>query len=289
MDMMKHYFSFVDYKACEYSFMTLYMWQEINNSHVMEKDDTMYIFGQDKKSMFSLVPISKTKRWVRDIQHLENIFNKYFNEKIEIRAAPKEYAEFMMKEYPGRFKLIEHRDAYDYLYDAESLRTLSGRKYHAKKNHYNKFIKEYADRFVYKNLTAPEEFEDAYDLMKRWAKSKDVIDETMNIEYKAVKKVLDNYSMHDGLKAAGIYIDGVMQAFTLADMLTDDTVCVHIEKANPNFNGIYAAINKIFLVNEYPDVKYANREDDLGLDYLRKAKLSYNPLELIEKYTLVEL
>lgn len=80
-----------------------------------------------------------------------------------------------------------------------------------------------------------------------------------------------------------------MQAFTLADMLTDDTVCVHIEKANPNFNGIYAAINKIFLVNEYPDVKYANREDDLGLDYLRKAKLSYNPLELIEKYTLVEL
>ena len=71
-------------------------------------------------------------------------------------------------------------------------------------------------------------------------------------------------------------------------MLKEDTVCVHIEKANPDIKGLYPAINKIFLSEEYPQVKFVNREDDLGLENLRKAKMSYNPIELIEKYTIVE-
>ncbi|RKW54571.1 MAG: DUF2156 domain-containing protein, partial [Lachnospiraceae bacterium] len=140
--MMKSYFDLVDYKACEYSFMTLYMWQHIYNTHVMEKDDTMYVFGHDDKGYFSIVPVSKKKRWERDLIELEKIFQRCFNSsKIVMRAVPEEYAKFIEEEHPNRFNIYKERDAYDYVYDAEKLRTLSGRKLHAKKNHFNSFIK----------------------------------------------------------------------------------------------------------------------------------------------------
>lgn len=289
MDMMNKYFDLVDYKACEYNFMTLFMWQHNFNTHVMEKDNTMYVFGKDNKGMFSIVPISINKRWERDLEHLENIFNKCFEEKIVIRSAPKEYVDFIKEDYPGRFKVISDRDSFDYLYDADSLKTLSGRKYHSKKNHFNAFMKEYGDRFEYRRLSSESEFEEVQNLMKNWANSKGEIDETMEIENEAVKKVLYNYDKHRDLKIGSIYIDGKMEAFTFATMLRKDTVQVHTEKANAEIRGLYAAINKIFLEKEYPDVSFVNREDDLGLESLRKAKLSYKPIELVEKYTLIEI
>ena len=123
--------------------------------------------------------------------------------------------------------------------------------------------------------------------MKRWAENK-TIDDTIEIESEMVEKIFKNYEQHKDTKIGGIYIDGRLEAFTFADMLKEDMVCVHIEKANPEIRGLYPAINKIFLCEEYPDVKFVNREDDLGLENLRKAKMSYNPIELIEKYTIVE-
>ena len=98
----------------------------------------------------------------------------------------------------------------------------------------------------------------------------------------------EHYEKHKDTKVGGIYIDGKLEAFTFADMLKDDTVCVHLEKANPEIKGLYPAINKIFLCEEFEDVKFVNREDDLGLENLRKAKLSYNPVELVEKYVIIE-
>ena len=286
--MMKSYFDLVDYKACEYSFMTLYMWQHIYNTHVMEKDDTMYVFGHDDKGYFSIVPVSKKKRWERDLIELEKIFQKCFNSaKIVMRAVPEEYAKFIEEEHPDRFNIYKERDAFDYVYDADKLRTLSGRKLHAKKNHFNSFLKEYERRYQYKRLTEKSQFNDALDVMKRWAENK-TIDDTIEVESEMVEKIFKNYEQHKDTKIGGIYIDGRLEAFTFADMLKEDMVCVHIEKANPEIRGLYPAINKIFLCEEYPDVKFVNREDDLGLENLRKAKMSYNPIELIEKYTLVE-
>ena len=248
----------------------------------------MYVFGHDEKGYFSIVPISKKKRWERDLQELEKIFAKCFNSsKIVMRAVPEEYAKFIEEEYPSRFNIYKERDSFDYMYDAEKLRTLSGRKLHAKKNHFNSFIKEFEGRYEYKRLTTRDQFNDALDLMKRWAENK-TIDDTIVIEQEAVEKIFKHYEKHKDTKVGGIYIDGKLEAFTFADMLKDDTVCVHLEKANPEIKGLYPAINKIFLCEEFEDVKFVNREDDLGLENLRKAKLSYNPVELVEKYVIIE-
>jgi len=200
-----------------------------------------------------------------------------------MRAVPEEYAKFIEEEHPNRFNIYKERDAYDYVYDAEKLRSLSGRKLHAKKNHFNSFIKEYEGRYEYKRLTEKSQFSDAMDVMKRWAENK-TIDDTIEIESEMVEKIFKNYEQHKDTKIGGIYIDGRLEAFTFADMLKDDMVCVHIEKANPEINGLYQAINKEFLMHEFPDVSLVNREDDLGLEGLRHAKQSYYPVGYALKY-----
>lgn len=287
-EMMDSYFDLVDYRACEYSFLTLYMWQHMYNTHVMGKNGTMYVVGHDTKGYFSIVPVSKKKQWEKDLCQLTKLFETCFKtSKIVMRAVPEEYATFLEENYPGRFEIKKERDVFDYLYDAEKLRTLSGRKMHSKKNHYNAFMRNYADRFEYKRLTQQSEFEEALELMDKWAENKE-IDEMILIEKKAVSKIFERFDEHTEIKLGGIYIDGKLEAFTMAEMLTKDTVCVHIEKANAEIRGLYVAINKLFLENEYPEVKYVNREDDMGQENLRKAKMSYNPVAFVEKYSVFE-
>ena len=98
-----------------------------------------------------------------------------------MRAVPEEYAKFIEEEHPDRFNIYKERDAFDYVYDADKLRTLSGRKLHAKKNHFNSFLKEYEGRYQYKRLTEKSQFNDALDVMKRWAENK-TIDDTIEVE-----------------------------------------------------------------------------------------------------------
>lgn len=123
--------------------------------------------------------------------------------------------------------------------------------------------------------------------MERWAEDKEK-DQHLVGERLAVEKVFKNYPKLTETKVGGIYIDNNLEAFTFGELLNPDTVVVHVEKANPEIRGLYAAINKLFLENEFPDVEFVNREEDLGLDGLRQAKLSYKPIKLVEKYTLIE-
>ena len=123
--------------------------------------------------------------------------------------------------------------------------------------------------------------------MERWAEDKEK-DQHLVGERLAVEKVFKNYPKLTETKVGGIYIDNNLEAFTFGELLNPDTVVVHVEKANPEIRGLYTAINKLFLENEFPDVEFVNREEDLGLDGLRQAKLSYKPIKLVEKYTLIE-
>ena len=123
--------------------------------------------------------------------------------------------------------------------------------------------------------------------MERWAEDKEK-DQHLVGERLAVEKVFKNYPKLTETKVGGIYIDNNLEAFTFGELLNPDTFVVHVEKANPEIRGLYTAINKLFLENEFPDVEFVNREEDLGLEGLRQAKLSYKPIKLVEKYTLIE-
>ena len=111
----------------------------------------------------------------------------------------------------------------------------------------------------------------------------------MDEELIGINKVFNDYEiLKDKVKIAGIYIDNKLEAFTIGELLNPNMALIHIEKANPDIRGLYPFINQQFLVNEFSEVEFVNREEDLGIPGLRKAKLSYHPIRFVEKFTVKE-
>ncbi|MDO4710328.1 MAG: phosphatidylglycerol lysyltransferase domain-containing protein [Peptostreptococcaceae bacterium] len=282
---MGPFFKLVDYEACEYNFITLYMWQTVYDFHFATTDNFMAVFGVKEGELFAIQPYCRAEHFEEAMIFIESFFKKV-DQKLEFKAVTEEVLAKMEALYPGRFRWETNRDDSDYIYEAEKLRTLAGRKMHSKKNHLNAFIKEYGERFVYKRLDK-NDFSDCIRLSEKWAFSREK-DQNLIGESLAIKKVLKNYSKFSKLKVGGIYIDNQLEAFTFGDHLNPNMALIHIEKANPDIRGLYTAINKFFVEKEFPDVEFVNREDDLGIEGLRLAKLSYKPTKLVDKYSVLE-
>jgi uncharacterized protein len=180
--------------------------------------------------------------------------------------------------------LVEQtRDQFDYVYRTSDLIELAGRKFHRKKNHVNSFLKTY--QYEYKVLSE-NYIKECLELTEKWCKLFRC-EEDMNLldELEAIRETLSNFST---LKLQGgvILINNKVEAFTLGELLNNQTAVVHIEKANPEIKGAYAIINQQFCEKTWHGVPYINREQDLGEPGLRQAKLSYNPDHLVEKYRI---
>ena len=278
------YYNIVRYEACEYSFTTMYLWQQSYEFHYTIKPKFALIFGSDDKKPFILNPLCEEKYYEEAMEFAAEVF-EFIKCPLYFRAITSPFKEYLEQKYPNKLEMIEHRDGFDYVYEAEKLRTLSGRKLHGKKNHYNAFIKEYKDRAEYRKLT-PENHKDIIDVEEKWAHSKEN-DENIVSERLAISKLLSNISRFPEIKIGGIYIDGKLSAFAIGDLLNSDTALVHVEKADDDIRGLYVAINKWFIENEFPNVTFVNREDDLGLEGLRNAKLSYKPVKLVKKWEIL--
>ncbi len=285
------YFDLVDYEACEYCFTTLYMWQHLYKTGYYIGDDFAIIVGAYEGNTFSILPLAKKENMRKAIQFAIDYFEKE-GKKIYFRGITNEVVEFLKDNYPDKFDYTQERDLFDYVYDGDNMRELKGRKNVKKRNHINYFLKEYEGRFEYR-LLDENDFEDCFKLMRTWTSNKEEngqLDEEMEEELIGIKKLLKNYSiLKDRLKIAGIFVDNKLEAFTIGEYLNSDMALIHIEKANPIIRGLYPFINQQFLVNEFSDVSFVNREEDLGIEGLRKAKLSYHPIKFIEKYTVREV
>jgi hypothetical protein len=176
------------------------------------------------------------------------------------------------------------RDHFDYVYRTEDLIKLAGRKYHSKKNHLNRFMRDQS--FSYDSLKQ-DHLEACLKLVETWCQWHRC-EEDMNLlnEWEAVRQALNHF---DNLKIEGgvILIQDKVEAFTLGELLNDQIAVIHVEKANPEIPGLYAAINQQFCERSWQKVTYINREQDLGEPGLRKAKLSYHPERLVEKFRII--
>jgi hypothetical protein len=152
------------------------------------------------------------------------------------------------------FSAEPRREHFDYVYATPDLISLSGGKYHSKRNHLNSFQRGH--RHAYEPLR-PAHLPACLDLADKWCE---------------IKRCEEDMSL--------------MEAFTLGEKLNPDTAVIHVEKANPEIRGLYAAINQAFLEHAWQDLPWVNREQDLGEPGLRQAKLSYHPHHLEEKFTL---
>lgn len=290
-EILDKYFEMVEYEACEYCFNTLFMWQHAYKTCYHIGDGFAVLVGEHDGELFSILPLAPKEKIPEAIQTAIDWFDAD-KSKVYFRGIDSSVVEMLKEIYPDKFSYIEERDIFDYVYDAEKMRTLKGRKLSSKRNHINSFLRDYEGR-IEKRLLTKEDFPQCFELMDTWNDSKNGNDEYENSkddEYIGIKKLLDNYDiLSDKLKIYGVFLDGKLEAFSMGEKINDNMALVHIEKANPQIRGLYPFITKYFLVDEFPDVEWVNREEDMGVEGLRKAKLSYYPERFVEKFTVREV
>ncbi len=199
----------------------------------------------------------------------------------EIFGISPESAEFLSKTFPDVFDISLERDTFDYIYLSEDLINLSGKKYQPKRNHISFFMRN--TNWSYERITK-ENIPECLEMSKIWLEGAlEEYREDLEAELKIINRVFDNY---DELGYVGglLRADGRVIAYTMGEPASKDMFCVHIEKAFSDIRGAYPMINQQFVKNELSGYKYINREDDTGAENLRKAKLSYYPAILAEKY-----
>lgn len=191
---------------------------------------------------------------------------------------------FLEEEFPGKFEIELDRDGMDYVYNSEDLINLKGKKYQPKRNHISFFEKTY--NWVYESMTK-ENIADCVEMSENWLYQSSHEDKSdLENELKIIKRVAENFDELDYVGGL-IRIDGEVIAYSMGEEITEEMFCVHFEKAYPGIRGAYPIINREFVKNELSSYKYINREDDVGSENLRKAKLSYQPVTLLDEYEAV--
>lgn len=268
-------------RGCEYSFANLYLWgrQQIAFLH-----GCVAFFAHFNGCSVYPYPIGTGDR--RAV--LEMIFEDAAQRGIPCRIcclSPADREE-LEQWFPGKFLFRSSRDNFDYVYDINDLADLRGRKFQRKRNHVNRFRAIHPD-FSVEPITG-ENLNLAQALTQQWYK--DRLERDPDGDYLLEQVALDRtFSRYEELGMDGLLLrcDGKVVAMTMGTRLSQDTMDIHFEKALEDVDGAYAAINCEFARHirlEYPEILYLDREDDLGLEGLRKAKLSYNPHHMLEKY-----
>jgi len=263
----------------ELTFTNLFMWQCLYHPVWAEQDNILFIvMNPDSSSPYGLQPVGRGDKQ-KAIEKLLACLDGKAN-RPEIKRA----GEGLIKNVDKtRYTCTPDRDNSDYVYKTTDLINLSGRKYHRKKNHLNQFKKSYQAEYRELDTDLVECF---INMQEEWCKMRECV-ENPNLlsEDYAVRRALMHFEQLD-YSGGAIIVNGRMEAFSLGEPLNPDTAVIHIEKANPDIPGLYTAINQMFAANGWPDTEFINREQDLGVDGLRKAKESYNPHHMINKYTI---
>ena len=212
---------------------------------------------------------------------------KECGERLQFAFVTEEQKEVLENAMPARFCYSSDAGDSDYIYLRSELASLSGKAFHKKKNHFSKFVRTYTDYKYYEigacNIYDAQKVADAW-----YYEHLQDEDASQLAEYKAIKEALDNFE-ELGLIGGIIYVNDSPCAMTIASKINENTVDVHFEKAVGEYalNGGYAAINKLFS-EKLDGVTWLNREEDIGIEGLRKAKLSYRPKIMLKKYSAVE-
>ena len=191
--------------------------------------------------------------------------------------------------YPGQFQFCPDRDGFDYLYEIDHLADLKGKKYQQKRNHINRFLDACPDWHT--EPITPSQIPACQNLLDKWYRTRLEADPHLNyhLEQLAMDRAFQHYEAL-GLDGLILFAGDKPIAITMGSLLSPGVYDVHFEKALGEIPGDYAMINREFaryIREAYPQVQYLDREDDMGLPGLRKAKESYHPDRMIEQYWCV--
>lgn len=267
-------------RGCEYSFANFCMWGRQQGAII---EDGLVFFSQFNQKTVYPFPLGANRKAL-----VERLMEDAKQRGIALRLTGllAEDCRELYTLFPGQFRFHNARSDYDYIYNVEDLAFLKGKAYQSKRNFANRFQKNHPDCRVVpiskENLAQVEQ------MLEIWYADRQEKDPQgdYHMEKAALRKAL-TYMEQLQLEGIALMEENRVLAMTLGSRLTEDTFDVHFEKALETEEGAYARINQAFagyLMEKYPALRYLNREDDMGLEGLRRAKLSYRPVRLIEKY-----
>ena len=262
--------------GCDVTFTNTYLWRDHYDIRVAFTDGAYYkcyftdgvltgytfpLTAGDPKKAIDAILADASERGVKPEIGLLNDHN----------------AALIRELYGERVTITPDRDSYDYLYEREALAALSGKKYHAKRNHLSKFYRTYTDVSV--EEICERNFGDVIDVCARWQEQGGDTG-----ELGIIRDALGHFDVL-GMFGILLYVDGRAVAMSMGSRISDEVCDVNFEKA-VGIDEAYAVINQEF-ARRFDSFRFLNREEDMGLEGLRKSKLSYHPAAMVQKSTAV--
>lgn len=266
-------------RNCELTFANIYLWsREVYKIKFAVVEDTLCFLHEGEKLSVTY-PVGEGDK-KRAVQCLHQYFQEQKKPFRFHSVSPKQF-EALQELYGEKAVIVYDRDSADYVYEVEKLVNLSGKKYHSKKNHINRFVAN-CPQWSYEPINS-ENVEDCIKMAEEWGKQNNCEEDRgkqaeLNVALKGLS-MLDELDLTGGL----IRAEGKVIAFCFGEPANEDTYVVHVEKAYAQIQGAYPLINREFLRANGTGFTYVNREEDVGSEGLRKAKLSYHPVFLLEK------
>jgi hypothetical protein len=282
-DLFLRYLGDYNFNTYEYSFLTLFIWKKMCQVEYSIIEDALIIKKTEKKpGSYFMQPIgyNDLKKIVFKLDEIKKS-SKDFNNLFRDIEFPLLYE--LIDNFGENVFLCEDINNFDYIYNSKDLITLSGQKFHRKKNQYNQFIRTY--QFQLKDISEKGVASDCVDFAYKWYESNKKGGYQLSYELEGIEDIMKYYDLLN-VKGVAVYVHDELIGFSLGEILNSNMAVVHIEKADPKYKGVYAFINSALTETHFSQIKYVNRQEDLGIKGLRKAKRSYNPVMLEKKFII---
>jgi len=266
----------------ELTFANFYIWRDYYDLKWTIADDCLVFLAEREDDYFAFPPVGSDSRvelveqlltWMREEKGIENT---------EIRRADQRLVDELAES--DLFDIEPTRDHFDYVYRSQDLGTLEGDAYRRKRNQVSQF--DYYYEYRYEPIS-DSLLEQCLRLAEVWCEQRQCEDDiSLSHEFSGIEDTLNHFHELE-ISGGALIIDDRVRAFALGERLSEDTAVVHIEKANPDYRNIYPAMTSSYSKERWMhEVTFINREQDLGISGLRRAKKSYNPDHLVKKYTI---
>lgn len=272
------------YRLIEYNFTFMYLWREIFQYRIGQVEGYLVLKSQRENHPITYLFPAGSGDLPPVLEALDQDAASHGIPLI-FHMVPREGRELLEEILPHEFEFIELTDFFDYIYESSRMQRLNGKKLSGKRNHINRFKEEYPN-WVYERIT-PENIHEVVAMNQKWVAREEEEDPSRSFAQEAlsVDEALEKY---EELGLTGGLLrgepEGEVMAYTIGDRLTEDTLLIHIEKAFRDIQGAYPMINQQFALDQGKEYTYINREDDSGNPGLRRAKRSYQPIFMGEKY-----
>lgn len=276
-----------DRTTCDWTFSNLYCWQDLYQFEWVELDSWLIIrchLDGKRRIGYMVIDSDGSHPYSEVVPLLQQEAEEHGHPLMLVSLSERECGQ-LLSQCPGSFVLDRNRCLEDYIYERAELADLRGRKFASKRNHVNKFMRLYPYSFDY--LTR-DDIDECFRLDRAWYGQHQDFSVELSAEQQVIRRAFDHFEdLH--LLGGVLRVNGQIVAFTYGSPLNDHTFCTHVEKADTNYEGAYAMINHLFAQHLPPQYTLVNREEDMGVPGLRKAKLSYMPVDMTPKIQALSL